>query len=72
MRTLEKRLQALESAQAPTNVYRPPVVVDVVGLSADEAAARIAEAEAVAPTGVRVRMVVVDCPALREVSYESD
>ncbi len=72
MKAIDRRLQALESAQTPANVYRPPVVVDVVGLSADEAAARIAEAEALAPTGVRVRMVVVDCPALREVSYESD
>ncbi len=72
MRTLEKRLQVLEAEQAPTTLYRSPVVVDVVGLSADEAAARIAAAEALAPSDVPVRMVVVDCPALREVSYESD
>ncbi len=72
MRTVDRRLQALESAQSTQQQYRPPVVVDVVGLSTDEAAVRIAEAEAVAPTGVTVRMVVIDCPALREVSYEND
>lgn len=65
-----KRLTALEAAGHAQPQYRPPVLVDVVGLSAEDAAARIAEAETVAPMGVPVRMVVIDCPALRG-TYES-
>lgn len=65
MKTRKERLHALESVLAPTERYTPPVVVDVVGLSTAAAAERIAAAEATLQPGPGVRLVVIDCSALK-------